>query len=236
MFVYIYDTIDTRSATPSLFLSLSLSLCASLHTISYHIICIIHINRIFWLPSCWTQTHPLFGENQVPKWDSTTGGWVTPWKMVQSTNQARMVLSNSCDKNGKILVSLTCHQPVLPAFPRRMSSRHSLCLGRSAPRLESGSSGGTKPSAAKARRALGKSMRLVFAPGWRHQSKKTLKSAEQLQKAPKKTPAPPYPFIQSFIPHAARVRAERCPAKTACAHIKRGKKLSLRLCEGHHRD
>jgi hypothetical protein len=94
------------------------------------------------------------------------------WKMVQSTNQARIVLSNSCDKNGKILVSLTCHQPVLPAFPRRMSSRHSLCLGRSAPRLESGSSGGTKPSAAKARRALGKSMRLVFAPGWRHQSKK----------------------------------------------------------------
>ena len=43
-------------------------------------------------------------------------------------------------------------------------------------------------------------------------------------------------LIHSFIPHAARVRAERCPAKTACAHIEREKKLSLRLCEGHHRD
>ena len=53
MYVYIYDTIDTRSATPSLFLSLSLPLRLSTYNIiSYHIICtvficIIHINRIF---------------------------------------------------------------------------------------------------------------------------------------------------------------------------------------------
>ena len=40
----------------------------------------------------------------------------------------------------------------------------------------------------------------------------------------------------TFIPHAARVRAEHCPAKTACAHIEREKNLSPRLCEGHHRD
>jgi len=33
---------------------------------------------------------------------------------------------------------------------------------------------------------------------------------------------------RSFIPHAARVRAERCPAKTACAHIEREKNLSPR--------
>ena len=89
-YVYIYDTIDTRSATPSLFLSLSLPLRLSTYNIiSYHIICtvficIIHINRIFWLPSCCAQTHPLFGGNQVPKWDSTTGGWVTPWKICES--------------------------------------------------------------------------------------------------------------------------------------------------------
>ena len=37
MFVYIYDTIDTRSATPSLFLSLSLPLRLSTYNIiSYH--------------------------------------------------------------------------------------------------------------------------------------------------------------------------------------------------------
>ena len=31
--------------------------------------------------------------------------------------------------------------------------------------------------------------------------------------------------IHSLIPHAARVRAERCPAKTACAHIPKREKI-----------
>ena len=150
-----YDRYTICNSVP-----LSLSLCTSLHTISYTCIsytsmgfsgCHLAVPKLTHFLGeirCQNGTQQLVVElppEKSEKYAKVNSDIFRPsfhfwhgnekwFKDVQSTNQTRIVLSNSCDKNGKILVSLACHQPVLPAFPRRMSSRHSLCLGRSAPR------------------------------------------------------------------------------------------------------